>query len=209
MIRELQRSILINDRLSGQGDFTTPEQAVPATVPEGRWETCMTMNRSWGFVPEDKEYKSEAEVVHILAETAGKGGNLLLNVSPDGRGRLPDEQIARLESVGAWMERNGDAIHGTEPGLEPWQFYGPSTRKDGRLFLICPWRPYGYVVARGLPVRRVGGVRHLATGASLEMRTRATAEQEITNPDPIGEILIEIPEQLVDPIATVVELVVS
>jgi alpha-L-fucosidase len=208
MIRELQPGIIINDRLPG-GDYATPEQGVPAAAPSGRWETCMTMNTSWGFVPEDREYKKETEIVHTLAETASKGGNLLLNVSPDGRGRMPDEQASRLEALGAWMERSGDAIYESQPGLEPWQFYGPSTRKGDSFFLICPWRPYGHVVARGLPVRRVVHVRHLATGVELPMRTRATAEQEITNPDPIGEVVIDVPDEFVDPIATVIELTVS
>jgi alpha-L-fucosidase len=206
MIRGLQPDILINDRLSGQGDFTTPEQAVPASVPEGRWETCMTMNRSWGYVPADTEYKSATEIVHTLCETAGKGGNLLLNVSPDERGHLPAEQVGRLEAAGSWMDRHSDAIHDTQGALDAWQFHGPSTRKGDRIFLLCPWRPYEHVVVRGLPVRKVRRVRHLGTGAELNTQTRITAEQEITNPDPIGELRIELPSELVDPVATVVEL---
>lgn len=205
MIRELQPGILINDRLSGQGDFTTPEQAVPASVPEGRWETCMTMNRSWGFVPGDSQYKSAHEIVHTLCEVAGKGGNLLLNVSPDADGNLPAPQVERLSAVGDWMRRHAGSIHDTSGGLDAWQFYGPSTRKDDRIFLLCPWRPYEHVVVRGLPVRRVRA-RHFATGAELNTQTRITAEQEITNPDPVGELRIDVPSDLVDPIATVIEL---
>lgn len=208
MIRELQPEILVNDRLPGQGDFTTPEQALPSQVPEGRWETCMTMNRSWGFVPEDQDYKTATEIVHTLAETAGKGGNLLLNVSPGPDGALPAAQLQRLDAVGEWMDRHAEAIHGTQPGLEPWQFYGPSTRRGGSVYLVCPWRPYEHVVARGLPVRRVTA-RHLASGAELEVRARATAEQEITNPDPVGEVVVTIPADLVDPVATVIELEVA
>src|SRR5581483_6524626 len=128
MIRELQPEIWINDRLPG-GDYTTPEQAVPAVAPDRHWETCMTMNASWGFVPSDDQYKSSRELVHTLCETAGKKGNLLLNVSPRADGSLPPEQVSRLQDVGAWMSKYGEAIYGTEPGLEPWQFYGPSTRK--------------------------------------------------------------------------------
>jgi len=205
MIRELQPGILINDRLSGEGDFTTPEQAMPASTPTGRWETCMTMNRSWGYVPGDTEYKSATELVHTLCEVAGKGGNLLLNVSPTADGSLPPEQVERITSVGEWMDRHAEAVHDTEAGLEPWQFYGPSTRSDDRIFLVCPWRPYEHIVVRGLPVRRIEA-RHLATGAELPVRTRLTAEQEITNPDPIGELVIEIAPELVDPMATVIEL---
>src|SRR5690606_27939935 len=80
MIRELQPDCLVNDRLPFQGDFETPEQFVPAEPPEGRWETCLTMNRSWGYVPADTRYKSARDLIHTVCETAGRGGNLLLNV---------------------------------------------------------------------------------------------------------------------------------
>jgi alpha-L-fucosidase len=206
MIRELQPAILINDRLPGQGDFTTPEQAIPAVAPSGRWETCMTANSSWGYVPDDDGYKSPHELVHTLCEVAGKGGNLLLNVSPRADGSLPPEQVQRLEAMGAWMDKYAEAIHDTRPGLEPWQFYGPSTRKAERTFLHCVMRPYETITVRGLPVRSVTGVRDVATGRALAFRTRATAEQELISSDPIGEVLIEVPEDLIDPVATVVEL---
>lgn len=208
MILELQPGIVINDRLPG-GDYATPEQGVPGTPPEGRWETCLTMNRSWGYVPADTEYKSATELVHTLCEIAGKGGNLLLNVSPRADGSLPPEQVERLEAVAAWMDGHAESIHDTEPGLDPWQFYGPSTRKGDRVFLHCVMRPYEQVVVRGVPIRRVTSARDLGTGAELPFRTRATAEQELLSRDPIGEVFVEVPSERIDPIATVVDLEVS
>lgn len=209
MIRELQPEILINDRLPGQGDYTTPEQAIPATTPEGRWETCMTMNKSWGYVPRDDEYKSETEIVHTLCEVAAKNGNLLLNVSPRADGSLPPEQVGRLEKVGAWAKAHRSAIFGTQAGLEPWQFYGPSTKgRNGEFYLHCITRPYEDVVVRGLPVRRVKA-KHLATGTELAVRGRATAEQELFGRDPIGEVFISLPEELIEDYATVVEVEVT
>lgn len=207
MIRELQPDILINDRLPG-GDYKTPEQAIPATVPNGRWETCMTMNTSWGYVPADTSYKTATGIVHTLCEIAGKSGNLLLNVSPRADGTLPPEQVERLEAVGEWMAKHGDALYGTEAALEPWQFYGPSTKRDDKIFLHCLWRPYEDVVVRGLPVKRVSA-KHFATGRDLKVRVRATAEQELMSRDPIGEVFVELPEQLIDAHATVVELTIA
>jgi alpha-L-fucosidase len=206
-IRELQPDILINDRLPG-GDYKTPEQAIPATVPEGRWETCMTMNTSWGYVPKDTSYKSATGIVHTLCEIAGKSGNLLLNVSPRADGSLPPEQVERLEAVGEWVRAHGHAIYGTEAALEPWQFYGPSTKKDDSIFLHCLWRPYEDVVVRGLPVKRVRAT-HLSSGRELRVRGRATAEQELMTRDPIGEVFIELPDDLIEPHATVIELTIA
>ena len=208
MIRELQPDILVNDRLPGHGDFTTPEQGVPAQPPPGRWETCMTMNSSWGYVPQDTSYKSATELVHTLCETAGRGGNLLLNVSPRADGILPPEQTERLERVGEWMDAHGTAIAGAEPGLEPWQFYGPSTRRADEIYLHCVMRPYEAVVARGMRIKRVSSARRLSDGAALSFRTRATAEEELTNPDPVGEVVIDVPEALVEPVATTIALAV-
>ena len=111
LARELQPGILINDRLPDHGDFLTPEQFVPATAPGDRWETCFTMNDSWGWNPDDTNYKSPRAIVHALCETAGRGGNLLLNVSPRGDGALPPEQIERLDAV--------DRVDGTAPLRDP------------------------------------------------------------------------------------------
>lgn len=121
-IRQLQPDILINDRLPRQGDFTTPEQFVPPQPPDEPWEVCLTMNESWGYNTADNNYKSARDLVHTLCEIAGKGGNLLLNVSPMGDGRIPPVQQERLEAVAQWMDRYGESILDTQPGLEPWQF---------------------------------------------------------------------------------------
>ncbi|HEX9260214.1 MAG TPA: alpha-L-fucosidase, partial [Acidimicrobiales bacterium] len=151
-IRSLQPGILINDRLPTKGDFRTPEQFIPPAPPGHRWETCFTMNDSWGYNPDDHDYKTPRAIVHALCETAGRGGNLLLNVSPRGDGSLPLEQVDRLEVLATWMAKHAEAIHGTRPGLEPWQFYGPSTRNGDRTYLFHLSRPYDTVTVRGVPV---------------------------------------------------------
>jgi alpha-L-fucosidase len=206
MIRELQPGVIINDRLPG-GDYETPEQGVPGVAPAGRWETCMTMNRSWGYVPADSEYKSSTELVHTLCETAWKGGNLLLNVSPTADGSLPAEQVSRLTDVAAWMSSHADAIHDTERGLEPWQFYGPSTRRGDTVHLFCVMRPYEQVSVRGVPIRRVSSAR--IGSVDVPWRGRATAAEEIGSRDPVGEVFVAVPPELIDPVATVVELTIS
>jgi alpha-L-fucosidase len=209
LIRALQPGIVINDRLPGQGDYDTPEQFIPPLPPARRWETCLTMNETWAWNPADARYKSARALVHALCEVASRGGNLLLNVSPKACGALPAEQIARLDALATWMSAYGDSIHDSLPGLEPWQFYGPSTRKGERVFLHLLMRPYESVSVRGVPIRRVRAVRELKSGRALEHRGRTTILDQMANADPLGELTIRVPEDLLDPLATVIELEIS
>jgi alpha-L-fucosidase len=209
MIRSLQPDIVINDRLPGAGDYWTPEQFVPPRPPDRPWETCMTMNESWGYNPRDTRYKSARQLIHTLCEVAGRGGNLLLNVSPMGDGALPAEQVERLDAIAAWMRRNGESIVGTRPGLEPWQFYGPSTRRGETVYLHLLMRPYDSVVVRGVRVKRVRGVRVLGFEEPLRFRSRTSIADMFANPDPEGELTIDVPEAALDPYATVLALEVA
>ncbi|MGH7786073.1 MAG: alpha-L-fucosidase [Candidatus Binatia bacterium] len=206
LIRALQPGILINDRLPGGGDFDTPEQFIPPHPPARAWETCMTVNDSWGYNPSDTNHKSARQLVHALCEVAGRGGNLLLNVGPTGDGSLPAEQRQRLDAITAWMEAYGASIHETSPGLEAWQFYGPSTRRGTRIYLHLLMRPYESVVVRGIAIRHVRGVRELRSGTALTFRTRCSVADQILNSDPSGELVIDVPEALLDPLATVLEV---
>jgi alpha-L-fucosidase len=203
LIRSLQPDALINDRLFGVADFSTPEQFVPAVAPGGRWESCLTMNDSWGWNPDDTHYKSARAIINTLCETAGRGGNLLLNVSPRGDGTIPGEQTELLEAVAGWMATHADAIHGTEAGLEPWQFYGPSTRTgDDLVHLFVLMRPYETVTVRGLPVRRVRRVTVMGRGTELRFSHR-TGIIEMLMDDPTGELIIDVPETELDEYVTV------
>lgn len=204
LARSLQPHILINDRLPGRGDYATPEQFIPPTPPGGRWETCLTMNESWGFNPHDTQYKSAATLVHTLSEVAGRGGNLLLNVSPDGNGRLIPEQKARLEALARWTERYGEAVFGTTPGLEPWQFYGPTTRREQTVYLHLLMHPNAPVTVRGVPVQHVSGVRSLSTGKALDYASRIPVLDTLFGTDGPGELLIDVPKSELDPTATVI-----
>ncbi len=205
-IRALAPAALVNDRLPGEGDFDTPEQFVPAQPPGRAWETCMTINESWGYNPDDHAWKSPRQLVHTLCEVAGRGGNLLLNVGPKGDGTLPAEILERLAPVERWMARHGRAIVGTRAGLEPWQFYGPTTRRGSTLYLHCLMRPYDAVTLRGIAIRRVRGVRALGTGDALRFGTRCSVIDQLFHPDPQGELRIEVPEGAIDPLATVLEV---
>ena len=165
----------------------------------------MTMNDSWGWVPKDQNYKSATQIIHTLCEIVGKGGNFLLNVSPMGDGAIPDVQVERLDAVTRWMAKHRDAVVGVTPGLEPWQFYGPSTRRDARVYCIATAKPYESVTVRGIPVKRVKAVTALGTGKALSFK-KHTPIMESFQPDPTGEITVFVPESDLDEFATVIAI---
>lgn len=112
----LQPGIIHNNRLclGYKGDYATPENKVPAaSVKDSDWETCMTMNTTWGYKSYDHEWKSAKTLIQTLCDIASKGGNFLLNVGPKDDGTIPKESVDALESIGQWMTVNGEAIHGT------------------------------------------------------------------------------------------------
>ncbi len=206
MIRSLQPEILINDRLPGCGDFDTPEQFIPPQPPNNTWETCMTINESWGYNSTDKSFKSPRQLIHTLCEVAGKGGNLLLNISPMGDGEIQPELLTRLAEVEKWMSANGESIIGTDSGLEPWQFYGSSTRKGDRIYLHLLMKPYDTISVRGLPIKRIKSVKSVATGKELSYTSRCAIIDSLLSDDPMGELIIEIPESVIDEYATAIAI---
>lgn len=119
MAREINPNVLINDRLSHavQEDiFTQAEQFVPLHPPKREdkvlcWEVCETINQSWGYCCSDTEYKSSSRLIRMLVDIVSKDGNLLLNVGPTPRGRIPGESVTRLQEIGKWMSENGESIH--------------------------------------------------------------------------------------------------
>ena len=128
-VRSLKPSIIINNRVdkgrSGMqgmnkgdkkyaGDFGTPEQEILETASALDWESCMTMNDTWGFKKNDHHWKSAEVLIHNLIDVTAKGGNYLLNVGPTAEGLIPKPSIDRLKQIGKWLKINGEAIYATE-----------------------------------------------------------------------------------------------
>jgi alpha-L-fucosidase len=117
------------------GDFGTPEQRVPPEgLPGVDWETCMTINDTWGFQTFDDDWKDTKTLVRTLVDVASKGGNLLLNVGPTLRGEIPWQSVSRLREMGEWTRANGESVYGTSAspyGLPTWGRYTakPATGK--------------------------------------------------------------------------------
>jgi len=144
------------------GDFITPEQHIPATgMPGVDWETCMTLNTTWGYSDHDHAWKSDETLIRNLIDIAGKGGNYLLNVGPKGDGSIPAESIKSMQAIGAWMKVNGAAIYGTTASPFASLDWGRCTRKGTILYLhIFNWPHDGTLL---VPLRnQVSGARLLA-----------------------------------------------
>jgi alpha-L-fucosidase len=119
------------------GDFGTPEQEVPTgTVLEQAWESCMTMNDTWGFKSNDHNFKSTTQLVRTLIETVSKGGNFLLNVGPTAEGEIPAASVERLREMGAWMAVNSECIYGKTAAPFKKTPFGRVTFGDGKLY-VC------------------------------------------------------------------------
>lgn len=166
-ILNLAPDIVMNDRLPTAGDYSTPEQYIPAQGLDGPWESCMTLNNSWAYIPEDSNYKSVAEVLRALTEVVSRGGNLLLNIGPQGNGTIPQPEVDTLQAIGTWMAQHSEAIHGAQAGLQPWQFYGPTTRKDRSLYLHMVGWPETSTVVRAITANPTSATI-LSTGETLE-----------------------------------------
>lgn len=135
MLLKRQPPIIANSRLGGNvpGDFTILEQFIPPVGPRGRdWESCISVNDTWGYKRDDGKWKSVQQLVRNLVDAASKGGNHSLVVGPTAEGVLPAPCVERLKALGEWMKVNAEAIQGTSAGPFPSLSWGRCTQKvDG------------------------------------------------------------------------------
>lgn len=177
-LRELKPDIVINNRIGKRkttdGDYETPEQEIPGTGPKARlWETCMTLNDTWGYKKDDNNWKSAQDVVRKLCDITSKGGNFLLNVGPDAEGVIPKPSAAILDTVGDWLSANGEAIYGTISAPLPQPTWGRITQKGNRLYLIIPRATdalRGLFVPVTNPIKRVALLKYPDTIFKRELK---------------------------------------
>ncbi len=145
-VRDLNPEIVVNNRVGKRrvvdGDTGTPEQEIPDAPVAGQlWESCMTLNGSWGFARWDERWKSPVELTRNLVDIAGRSGNYLLNVGPDANGVVPAESVDRLRQVGDWLDFNGAAVYGARaPGIVAEPEWGAVSRRGDKLYVsVYDW----------------------------------------------------------------------
>ncbi len=153
----------------------------------------MTINDTWGYNRNDRNYKSAGELIRTLVEVASKGGTLLLNVGPTPEGTIQPEFEERLLAVGSWLRSNGEAIYGTTYG--PWQdlTFGKTTAKDNTIYLhVFEW-PQGELRISGV-TQRIAGVTLLSEGRALKFNQSGS------------NLTIVFPSQVPDPNVSVLAI---
>lgn len=127
-LREIKPELIINNRVDKgrqgmqgmnsegdfAGDFGTPEQEILENTVTTDWESCMTINDTWGFKSFDDNWKSTETLIHNLIDVTAKGGNYLLNVGPTAKGKIPPESVQRLNEIGKWIQGKEEAIYATQ-----------------------------------------------------------------------------------------------
>jgi alpha-L-fucosidase len=198
----LQPAIITNDRLKRPnfpGDHKTPEQRIPnlADLDGTDWETCMTMNGTWGYKYYDHNYKTPQTLIRNLLDIASKGGNFLLNVGPTAEGEFPPESVDILAKMGQWMKVNGEAVYGTK--ASPWGLFtwGRCTSKitpkgTSLYFSVFEWPADGKLVIPGFNNKLISA-KLLANGtklkASVSKANVLTVSLPFAAPDPIAAVI--------------------
>lgn len=160
--------LIINSRLQGHGDYKTPEQGLPITRPEGPWEFCTTINRSWGYVPTDNHYKSLNQIIRMFCDCIAMGGNMLLDIGPREDGTIDKRQEDILLGLGAWIRTHEEAVYGTGEGIHTRYYLGGSTVSKDRktLYLFVYDNPKESVCLKGL-ANKINKITVLHSGKEL------------------------------------------
>ncbi len=201
LVRELQPDIILNDRIDYPegADLVTPEEYQAKSWPTRNgqrvlWETCQTLNGSWGYDRDNHNWKSPELLISLLIDTVSKGGNLLLNVGPTPRGEFQPEARETLGVIGEWMRLHQRAIYGCTAS----EFEVPEdcryTQRGNTLYLhILNWR-LGHIHLPGL-AGKVQFVRFLHDGSEIAYKDAnpAARAQNTDMPEDEGDVILTIP----------------
>ena len=195
MVFQLQPDILVNNRNGLAGDFGTPEQEVRAAEGNRDWESCMTMNESWGYHRADDNWKTPKTIVRNLVTCARDGGNYLLNIGPKPDGSIPAESVQILTEVGKWTAKYGDTIYGAPRCAVKKSRFANFTRKENTLYTHVHFWPGSTVNLGGLTTKVKSAcllpARSFVAFRQEEFRVQLTGLPENAPDEPVSVIAIE------------------
>ncbi|MFG1617094.1 alpha-L-fucosidase [Nonomuraea wenchangensis] len=185
--RSAQPGMLVVDRTvhGPYENYLTPEQGIPGQPLADPWESCVTLGEHWYSATPDMAYKSVEEVVRLLITAVARGGNLLLGIGPDSRGRLVPQVRERLAGIGAWLRTNGEAIYGTR-AAEPSEVDGVffTAAKDGStVYALVPGPASRVEIPLPGPI---DDVRVLGQSTTRWKARGAAVTVEVNDPHPAG-----------------------
>ncbi|MCS3801388.1 alpha-L-fucosidase [Chitinophagaceae bacterium OAS944] len=200
-IREADKNVVVNGRLARSAEISFGDYKNTADRPleffpvTGDWEAIPTTNESYGYHKFDNSHKPVRDFVHLLAKSASRGGNLLVNIGPKGDGVFDSKDQVILKGIGAWMKINGESIYGSVASPLPLQSWGVSTVKGNKLYLhVFEW-----------PANKklyVGGLKSDAAKTYLLANKKTLTTRRLNEND----IEIDLPAQMPDTMATVIVL---
>ena len=204
LVRSLQPHIILDDRmdLEGAGDFRSPEQYVPSSGirdERGRlipWEGCHTLSGDWPHRRDGLHWKAPKMLIEILIRNVSRGGNLLMNAGPTGRGDFDSETIASLAVYHKWMKHHERAIrsctiapeHFPEPEGARYT-YNPETH---RLYLCMFEWPFKFIHLPGL-AGHVEYAQLLNDASEISFRDMNAVIGDQTERTPPNAITLELP----------------
>jgi len=175
LVHKLQPQCLVNSRIGNDlGDYDTlGDQEIPRLPRPGLWETPDTHNDTWAYAWYDRNWKSPREIAERLVSVASRGGTYMLNVGPDGTGRIPEQSGRILREVGQWVHAHETAIHGAGPTPFGPLAWGECTTRGNTLFLhVFQWPADGRLVVPSFKTKvksaRLDGGGKLAVKSSAE-----------------------------------------
>ena len=216
LVRRLAPKIIVDDRLDlpGAGDIHTPEQYQPRAwlTRDGQrvvWEACQTFSGSWGYHRDEASWRTPDELVRTLIDCVSKGGNLLLNVGPTGRGEFDARALACLEGIGAWMRLHSRSIYGCTAAPEEFKApencrltWNPKTR---RLYVhVLAW-PFKHLHIEGLR-RRVSYAQLLNDASEITCGMGSWFVQQAGGTPDDNLLTLNLPVRKPDVAVPVIEL---
>ncbi|RLK62856.1 alpha-L-fucosidase [Atopobacter sp. AH10] len=209
LIYKLQPNILLNDRLGLNRGVQTPEQFARSKGMDNEddlWETVQTLNNSWGYDRDNYNFKSSELVIKQLVDSVSKGGNFVINIGPDGRGKWDKRSVSILNEVGEWLKINGISIYGTSPSKYKAPVDCRYTQKGNKLYLhVFSW-PYRTILLPELG-GKISFARLLDDGSEIRfVDTKGLTDDRPSNTNLYKEITEVHVKESLDPTMVMLNL---